>query len=345
MKRSLLFSLLLILILSGCAKTESQTVFAMNTVMEFTVHAKEAGDVIARMTQRIYDLEAMFSRTAEGSDVSTLNHANGAETEVSFEVFSLLETAQSISHETGGAFDISIAPVVSAWGFTEAEYRVPSPEELEALLPLVDYSSIITAQQGETCSAALQSGQAVDLGGIAKGYASDCMADIFLAGGAESGYVSLGGNILAWGAKSDGSPWRIGVKDPVNTDSLCGVLELKNAYAVTSGGYERFFTEEGVTYHHIIDPATGYPAESDLLSVTVVMDWNGTPLKGSCGNGTLCDALSTALFVMGEEKALEFWRRGVYDFDLVLVTKDSQVLVTPDLTFTPTESSTCYTVS
>ena len=332
---SLLLGACLALSLSGCAKTESATVYAMNTVMDFSVHAEKADDVIARMTAAVNELDHLLSRTQAGTKVSQLNGAGGKAIALDEATVSLLETAREVSAATGGAFDVTIAPVASAWGFTEAVYRVPAQEELAALLPLVDSSAI--AIDGQMVS--LAPGQAVDLGGIAKGYASDCLADIFLSSGADSGYVSLGGNVLAWGAKENGDPWRIGVKDPRDTSSLCGVLELKSAYAVTSGGYERCFEENGKTYHHIIDPATGYPSDSDLLSVTIVMDWNGEALNGKTGNGTLCDALSTALFVMGEEEAADFWRSGPYDFDMVLVTADGRVLSTPGITFTPTEES------
>ena len=337
--KKLLPLFLICLLLSGCAKTESATVYAMNTVMEFTVHAEKAEDVISAMTARVNELERQLSRTLEESEVSLLNSAQGRETPVSFAVWSLLSRAQSVTEATGGAFDVTIAPVASAWGFTESVYRVPTEAELEALLPLVEAGSISLAENDGAYLAALQPGQSVDLGGIAKGYASDCLADIFLDYGAERGYVSLGGNVLAWGKKEDGSPWRIGVKDPRDTGALCGVLELSDAYAVTSGGYERYFEEGGRTYHHIIDPAIGYPAESDLLSVTIVMDWGQEKLSGKTGNGTLCDALSTALYVLGEEQALDFWRSGVYEFDMVLVTAEGRVLTTPGITLIPTEES------
>ena len=339
MKKYTLFLCALCLLLTGCAKTESATVYAMNTVMDFSVTAEHAGDVIAAMTSAVNDLERRLSRTLEGSEVSALNTAGGEEVEVSLPVRSLLETARSLTEATGGAFDVTIAPVASAWGFTESAFRVPSQEELDTLLPLVAAGSISLGQNGETYLAALQPGQNLDLGGIAKGYASDCLGDIFLNSGAERGHVSLGGNVLVWGTKEDGSPWRIGVKDPQNTAAFCAVLELENAYAVTSGGYERCFEEGGVTYHHLLDPSTGYPAQSGLLSVTVVMDWEGQVLEGATGNGTVCDALSTALFVMGEEKALEFWRSGLYDFDMVLVTEDGRLLSTPGLTALPTQES------
>lgn len=337
--KKLLPCLLLCLLLSGCARTESATVYAMNTVMTFTVHSEDNEALLSAMTKRVNELEALLSRTREGSQVFALNQAEGRETEVSFEVFSLLSKARSMAEATGGAFDVTIAPIASAWGFTESAYRVPTEGELEALLPLVGAGSISLAENNGTYLASLQPGQAIDLGGIAKGYASDCLADLFLDYGVEHANVSLGGNVLAWGTKEDGSAWRVGVKDPADTAALCGVLELESAYAVTSGGYERCFTQDGRTYHHIIDPATGYPAESDLTSVTIVMDWGGEKLTGKTGNGTVCDVLSTALFVMGQEKAVEFWRAGPYDFDMILVTAEGRILSTPGVTFIPTEGN------
>ena len=328
--------------LCGCGeKDESKTVFAMDTVMEFRVYGKKTENVLSAMEARVQGLEELLSRTKETSEVSALNSAGGKETPVSFEVWSLLAKAQDMAEATGGAFDVTIAPVASAWGFTEESFRVPSAAELQALRPLVAAGSISLAENKGTYLATLRPGQAVDLGGIAKGYASDCMADLFLDYGIEHGYAALGGNVLAWGSKPDGSQWRIGVKDPNDTAGLTGVLLLKDAYAVTSGGYERCFEADGKTYHHIIDPATLYPAESDLESVTIVMGWNGEKLNGNTGNGTICDTLSTALFVMGEEAALEFWRSGVYDFDAVLVTADGRVLTTSGLSerFIPTEGS------
>ena len=330
------------LLLSGCAKTESQVVYAMNTVMEFTVHDADPGAVLSAMAARVNELESVLSRTREDSDISALNAAAGADTEVSAAAWNLLSAAREAAEATSGAFDPTIAPVVSAWGFGEAAYRVPGQAELEALLDTVGYSGITLGRgQGETYLAALRPEQAVDLGGIAKGYASDCMADLLLDADVDHGCVNMGGNVLAWGTKEDGSPWRVGVKDPENTASLCGVLSLESAYAVTSGGYERFFEEEGKIYHHIIDPATGAPAESDLRSVTIVMDWKPEKLNGKSGNGTICDALSTALFVMGEEKAVEFWRSGAYDFEMILVTADGRLLATSGAAevFQPTEGS------
>ena len=149
-----------------------------------------------------------------------------------------------------------------------------------------------------------------------------------------SGIVSLGGNVQALGCKPDGSKWRVAVQDPNDEGENFAVVEIADEAVITSGGYQRYFEENGQLYHHIIDPATGRPAESGLTSVTVVAD-------GAAGNGTMCDALSTALFVMGEDRALELWRSGVYDFDLILVTEDGRLLATAGIAdrFRPDDSA------
>ena len=197
---------------------------------------------------------------------------------------------------------------------------------------------------GEDGSAQLAPGQAVDLGGIAKGYASDWVEAALRRNGAQRAMVYLGGNVLVLGTKADGSPWRVAVQDPADTSAYAGVLALTDAFAVTSGGYQRYFEENGVRYQHILDPKTGYPAESGLTSVTVVAAANGPDYDSEApapGSGAMCDAFSTALFVLGEEKALDFWRTSGYDFGLVLVTEDGRVLVTEGLAdrFEQTEGS------
>ena len=281
----------------------------------------------------LYRLEALLSKTDESSTVSRLNDAAGVEVAAEDEVLELLNLAKKYSEATEGAFDITIAPVVSAWGFTEDAYRVPDAAELEKLLKSVSSDNI--TMNGN--AVALTPGTEIDLGGIAKGYASDRMAEIFREHGITRGTAVLGGNALAVGTREDGEPWRVGVKDPKNAEGVVGLVHLTDAYAVTSGGYERYFEENGKIYHHIIDPANGYPAESGLVSVTVIADCK----EAGTRNGTMCDALSTALFVMGEEQAFEFWRTSELDFDLVLVTEDDRVVMTGGIAdrFTESEGS------
>ena len=331
MKRCFILILTAALCLTGCGKQAEEAtaqIFAMDTVMEVTAYGGQVKDVISSAEETIRELEDQLSRTKEDSVVSLLNREGAAEN-VPEDVRQLIARAREYQDATGGAFDITIAPVMDAWGFTGDSFRVPEQAELEELLTRVN-SDEIQMQDAPSASVTLGDGQTIDLGGIAKGYTSDQVERVFRSGGAESGKISLGGNVFVLGAKPDGSDWRVGIRDPQNESGLAVILPLRDAYAITSGGYERYFEEGGKTYHHIIDPATGYPADSGLLSVTVVADANGPEGTGT-GNGTMCDAFSTALFVMGEEKALDFWRSGGYDFDLVLVTADGRVVVTAGL--------------
>ena len=333
MKRCFILILAATLCLSGCGKQEKEAsaqIFAMDTVMKIAAFGPQAEEAVSETESQIQELEKQLSRTLPDSDVSRINR-NGTvpTTGIAAGTWALLEAALEYRDATDGAFDITIAPVMDAWGFTGDSFRVPEQAELDALLRRVS-SSEIQMQAESTESVALGEGQAIDLGGIAKGYTSDLVEQTFRANGVESGKISLGGNVFVLGTKPDGSDWRVGIKDPQNEEALAVILPLRDAYAITSGGYERYFEENGKTYHHIIDPATGYPADNGLLSVTVVAKANGPDASGA-GNGAMCDAFSTALFVMGEEKALDFWRTGGYDFDLVLVTADGRVVVTAGL--------------
>ncbi len=307
--------------LAGCGSGETAapaggTLYAMDTVMNFAYYNTDGGDAdtaYTQTTQEIERLEQLLSRTRSDSEISQLNGAGGAPTIVDGEVAAIIADALTYSTATDGAFDITIAPVVTAWGFTTDHQQVPEQSELDRLLKSVDYRRV--SVDGDTVT--LGAGQSIDLGGIAKGYASDRVKAILEKNGITSAMASLGGNVYVRGSKPDGSAWRVAVQDPKNTAAYAGVLSLTDSFAVTSGGYQRYFTQDGKTYHHIIDPATGAPAESGLTSVTII----------SPDNGTMCDAFSTALFVMGEKKAIDFWRTGGYNFEMVLITADGRVLV------------------
>ena len=321
MKRSISLALCLLL-LSGCAPTvgdtgDTQQFFAMDTVMSVTAYGGESGAAAAAQ-KAVDDLDAALSRTRETSEISQLNAGAGTGKAVALSqpVYDLLEKAVALSDRTGGAFDPTIAPVMDAWGFTKDQKRVPGAEELNGLLPLVNADALVL-QNG---TALLPTkGMAIDLGAIAKGYAADQVTSVLKGKGVTSAMVALGGNITALGTKPDGSSWRVAVRDPANEDSYLCVLSLKDKTSSTSGGYERYFEQDGVIYHHIIDPDTGYPARSGLTSVTVVSS-----------SGVTADALSTALFVMGADKALALWRASD-DFEAVLVQDNGVVLVTEGL--------------
>ena len=306
------------------SKKQTLSFFAMDTFMELTVYGDAAQPEEAR--DIITELESLASATSPSSEIFQLNHRQTDR--VSDETAALLSAALDLCGLTGGALDISIYPVVRAWGFTTREYHIPTEEELSALLENVDYTRVKLDGNGVT----LPDGMEIDLGAVAKGYAGARAAAYLRRNGVTSALLSLGGNVQTVGAKPDGSPWRVAVQDPASS-GYAGVVEVVDKAAVTSGGYQRFFVgEDGETYWHIMDPATGKPARNGLVSVTIVAD-----------DGAVCDALSTALFVMGPEKAVSFWKER-RDFDMVLITEDGELLVTPDLSFTP-EPSAPYTVS
>ena len=217
-----------------------------------------------------------------------------------------------MAEKTNGTLEPTIYPVLTAWGFTTDNKRVPQSEEITELLKNVDYRRIELSGEELTVPEEMQ----LDLGAAAKGYTADLITVLLKEQGVNSAILSLGGNIQAIGSRPDGSDWRIGIRAPWE-DGYLGVLEISDSAVVTSGGYENYFEDEnGTVYWHILDPSTGYPTNSGLESVTVI----GT-------EGRLCDALSTALFVMGAEKTEAYWQENG-GFDMILVTDEHETLIT-----------------
>lgn len=291
---------------------ESRDVFAMDTYMTVTAYGEHAADAVEKAENEINRLDALLSTGKETSEIYRLNQ-NG-EGVVSEDTAYLLERSEKIYRQTNGAFDITIYPVMDAWGFPTENYRVPTEEELHKLLENVDASKI--AYDKKTKKITLPENVKIDFGGIAKGYTSSRIMDIYKDCGVTSGLVSLGGNVQLLGAKPDGSAWKVAVESPDEDGSYLGILKARDKAVITSGGYERYFEENGKSYHHIIDPSTGYPAENGLTSVTIVSS-----------DGTLADGLSTSLFIMGKEKAEKFWKKYSDKFDVILLTDDDQLYV------------------
>ena len=324
MKKTFLFLPLSLLLLCGCANSEAAScvqdqLFAMDTVMDFTIYAgsddsaQQADDAAKAEIER---LDALLSRQDENSAIAAINRSGGAPVSADSETLALLKTAVGYSTMTDGAFSVTVAPIMDAWNFTGDNPRVPSRTELDALLQDVGDERISFGDGTVT----LEEGMAVDLGGIAKGYASDRLAALFEENGISSAMVSLGGNVYVRGSKPDGSPWRVAVEDPYDPGNYLGVLSLSDRFAITSGGYQRYFEQGGITYYHIIDPKTGDVARSGLSSVTIV-----------CESGTMGDALSTALFVMGYDKAVDFWNTSGLQFDMILADDQGHIYLTEGL--------------
>ncbi len=292
-------------------------VYAMNTAMNLKAYGGDAREALIAASHKLYELDQMLSVTNENSQISRLN---SRETDAATgDASRILRRSLELSDLTGGAFDLTIYPVVKAWGFTTGEYRVPSEEEIASLLPHVGSQLVSLSGSDDHATVTFSDPETeLDVGGIAKGYASDLIYEIFREHDVTSAIVTLGGNVIAYEEKIDGSPWKVAIEDPFGTGSYAGVISVRDRFVITSGGYQRYFDQDGTRYIHIMDPSTGYPVDLDLASVTIVSS-----------DGAAADALSTALFTMGREKAVEFWRSSeVLDFETVLITKDQKVYVT-----------------
>lgn len=318
--RILLFFILICCIApSGCAGSPIGDPLvaelpAMDTLMKLTLYGENAQAAAEPAKERIQELEGLLSTTDENSEIYAANHSGGAPVALSGDTAALLDRALQLCRRTDGALDVTIYPVVRAWGFTTGGSRVPDRAELDGLLERVDYARV--SLSGSTLT--LPEGMELDLGAVAKGYTGDVLMDLLEEAGVTSAIVELGGNVHALGSKPDGSPWRVAVQAP-DGSGYAGALEITDCAAVTSGGYQRYFEQDGETYCHIIDPAGGRPARSGLASVTVVAE-----------EGAAADALSTALFVLGRERGEALWReRG--GFECVFIGEDGSVAVTQGL--------------
>ena len=289
MKRRLFFLCIVILLLLGCRSEPVQSAhsangFACDTVVTITAYAPQ--ETVDRAMQVCTDYEAVLSKTVKDSDV-WLNHSDGMPVEVNPETADLLRLAVEIGEQSGGAFDVTIAPVSALWDFTADNPSLPDKDALTVAAARVDYRNIEI--DGNTVT--LRNGAQIDLGGIAKGYIADRVADYLRENGVTSACINMGGNIITIGTKPDGTKWTIGIRDPNGTAAQSReVLSVSDAAIVTSGNYERFFVLDGVRYHHILDPKSGMPVQNGVASVTII---------GS--ESALCDALSTACFILGVE--------------------------------------------
>lgn len=289
---------------------------SMDTIIELTAYGRHRAAALDAAEAEVLRLNDRLSIGLETSEVSTLNREGSAT--LSADAGYLVRRALEIFDSTGGAFDLTVYPLMALWGFTSGDYRVPAQSEIDETLKKVGADRIdFDAESG---AITLDEGQEIDLGGIAKGYTSQRIMEIYRENGVVSGLVSLGGNVQCLGAKPDGTAWRIGVRNPdTETGGIVAIVSVTDKAVISSGGYERFFVDgdSGVTYEHIMDPKTGRPVQNELAQVTIV-----TP------DGTLGDALSTALYILGLDAACDYWRAHSEDFDAIFVLRDGSILVT-----------------
>jgi thiamine biosynthesis lipoprotein len=302
--------------------------FLMDTLVSIRVYGRDAENLRKAVSEayaemhRIADLTDRFpaagSAAHAASDVCRINDMAGVKpVRVDTDVFAMLELARSYHDRTGGAFDVTIGPVMDLWGFGGKHPHVPGAGNIKASLALMDNARLILNREARTAFLA-KAGMSVDLGAVAKGYATEKAVQVLKSKGIEKALIDAGGNIRVLGKNAGNDSWRVGIKNPWKSGDILAVLSLEDAAAVTSGDYYRYFESGGKRYHHILNPGTGYPA-TENTSVTVVARDAG-----------IADILSTALFVLKPEKVLEI-ARNLEGVEVFLVTADRRILYTPGL--------------
>lgn len=295
------------------SEASESEIFALDTAITLKVYGSKRVVVLKKLEDKINELDDMLSTGKETSEVSRLNRSG--EAVLSPTVANLVKRSLDIYKKTDGLFDITIYPLMELWGFPTKNYRVPSEKEIEEKLKLVGSDKIDFNEETRKISFK-NKGMEIDFGGIGKGYITDELVKILTDEKVESAIINLGGNVFGFRKKPDGSLWNIAIRDPNEPDKYMAAIRLEDSAVITSGGYERYFEENGIIYHHILDPRTGKPSESGLKSVSIISK-----------DGTLADALSTSLFIMGEEKAVKYWKENGSNFDILLMTNDNRLIV------------------
>ena len=325
MKRAaaLLLCLCMALSLAACGENRKVTreIYAMDTVMTLTAYGSNADAGLDAAESVIFAMEAMLDPELPTSTVYAINHAEGSSVVVSAQIARMLTTAKTVYDQSGGALDPTVYPLVKRWGFVDQKYYKPSEAEIAEDLSRLcfDQMTLTSFPSSGSYSLTIPAYGQLSFGAVAKGSAAENAIDAMRQAGVQSGIISLGGNVQTLGLKPDGSRWKVAIQDPENPDGYVGVISVGETAVVTSGPYQRNFVIKGVVYHHIINPATGHPSGSSLRSVTIV-----------CEDGTMADCLSTAMFVLGETKALNYWRQ-YGGFEMILITNDDRIVLTSGL--------------
>ena len=305
----------LVFLLTGClgisAEPTSYTGTAFDSVIALKIYDRVDEDVMNHCITMCSDFENKFSRTIETSEIARINSAGGAPVTVSNDTLELIRQGIYYGDLSDGAFDITIGAVSRLWDFKDENPSVPMADAVTEALSHVNYKNIIISGNTVTLK---DPKAAIDVGGIAKGYIADRLKDYLKNQGVKHALINLGGNVLAIGSKPDGTAYNIGIAKPCSENGeYITSLEIRDKSVVTSGTYQRYFEQGGNFYHHILDPGTGYPCENDLNSVTIITD-----------SSLAADALSTACFVLGEEKGTELINR-LENTEAIFVNSRNQV--------------------
>lgn len=311
------------LILTACSsdtvevKTAEDNAFLMDTLVQMRAHGENADAAVEESMEIIEEIENLMSKTVETSDIYQLNNNPNQKIEISDQSLEVLKKAQNYAEMTEGDFDPTIGALVELWGIGTENASVPPKSKIKEALANTGYKYL---NLDDNSAEITKAGVRLDLGGIAKGYAAEEVKKIVEKHEVEHAFVNLGGNVLVIGNKVDGSPWKIGIQDPrAGRGNVMAIINAVDLTIVTSGNYERYFEEDDKLYHHIIDPKTGYPAENNLLSVSIISR-----------NSFDADALSTAVYVMGLERGMEFIEN-IDDVNVMFITKELDVYLSSGL--------------
>ncbi|APQ74945.1 thiamine biosynthesis protein ApbE [Clostridium botulinum] len=320
----LLLCICLPLVFVGCdSKSEepvSRETYLMGTIINIKAYGKDADKAVQASVDKISDIENKMSLNISTSEVNKINKNAGiAPVKVSKNTFDVVKASLIYSEKSEGSFDITVEPLVSLWGIGTDKARIPSKDEINNALKLINYKDVIINEKESTVMLK-RKGQAIDLGAIAKGYTADELKKVLLNYNVSSAFLSLGGNVYVLGNKPDKTPWKIGVQNPLEPrGDYLGIVSVSDKSVVTSGNYERFFERNGKRYHHIFDTKTGYPAEKGLISVSIISD------KSIDG-----DALSTSVYTLGLDEGKKLIE-SLKDVEAVFVTNDKKVYITSGL--------------
>lgn len=304
----------------GGTKSLAQTFYIYDTVVNIKVFGNDATqqnmDDIQAMLERM-DIE--FSRTKEGGELYAVNLAAGKEAvAVSDETLDVVKQSVKYAEEMDGLYDPTIGPLVDLWAIGNGGDHVPDQADIDAAKSLTNYKDVIIDEAAKTIKLAKE-GMVLDMGGIGKGYAADRIADYLKEQGLDSAMINLGGSsIIALGDKPNGSPWNIGLQDPDQSrGTQLGTIKISDEVIDASGVYERYFMQDGVRYHHILDPRTGFPSQNGLKSITIMSP-----------TATDADALSTGVFLMGLEEGLSYLEALPGEVEAFFITDDNKIYAT-----------------
>lgn len=293
----------------------TETAIKLNTVVTISIYDSRDTSLLDRCMELCDQYEQIFSRTLETSELYRLNHQELADADgvshLSPDLADLISRGLEYGTLSQGRFDIAIGPVSSLWDFTSDHPSVPDDSLIQAALPLVNYQDVILDGREITFQ---KKGMQLDLGAIAKGYIADRLKEYLINQGVQSAVINLGGNVLCVGSRPDGTPFRVGLQRPfADRNETIGTIEVNDLSVVSSGIYERYFEQDGRMYHHILDPATGYPCENNLIAVTILSE-----------ESTDGDALSTTCFALGLEDGMKLVE-SLQDVEAMFITDDYEL--------------------